>query len=124
MEEDTRKAWLGVRCLFECLDPASTDEVGDDDRLYEERVTIWHARSREEAVALAQAEADAYAARIGDVYVGLSQVYRMQEPPAHGSEAFSLLRASRLERPDYLRGFFDTGAEIQADGECCAPHGK
>ncbi len=81
---------------------------------YEERVTLWQAATFDEAIALAEAEAAEHASAFDDVvYVGLAQAYRLPEPPRHGAEVFSLIRASTLAPESYLDMFFDTGAEFQ-----------
>ena len=101
-------SWYGVRCLF---------QHGPDDRgptSYEERVTIWQARSFDEAIELAEAEAAQHAADLEDVTdLGLVQVYALPESPGHGAEVFSLVRDSALASDDYLDQFFDTGWERQ-----------
>jgi hypothetical protein len=97
--------WIAVRCVF--LDKARS--------AYEERITLWHASSVDDAIACAEAEADAYASDLDDTtYVGLAQAFRLFGEPGHGAEVFSLIRASRLPADDYLSAFFDTGTERQS----------
>ena len=51
--------WYAVRCLFESTWPAI--EKAGPSHHYEERITLWRAESVDEAVALAEAEAEDYA---------------------------------------------------------------
>ena len=103
--------WYGVRCVFAV--GRSPDAVG---RTYEERVTVWRARTAAEAVERAEAEAHEYVAAIDEprgAYLGLAQSFRMAEPSGDGAEVFSLMRTSDLAPGDYLDRFFDTGDERQ-----------
>src|SRR5712691_470455 len=97
-------SWYGVRCIF---------KLGDQP-LYEERITLWRARSFAEAVELAEADAEHYAATNGLDYLHLTQVFdQKSEIVGSGSEVFSLIRESRLAPDDYINRFFDTGSERQ-----------
>jgi hypothetical protein len=100
--------WYAVRCVFRSA-WMETEHVPDE-QLYEERVTIWQASSSEEAIALAEAEAEEYAGD-EDEYLELAQAYQMFDGLAHGAEVFSLMRTSKLEPDEYLDAFFDTGDE-------------
>ena len=74
MSEDEVQ-WYGVRCVFAVGWPP--EAVG---RTYEERVTVWRARTAAEAVERAEVEARAYAAAIEESpspYLGLAQSYRL-----------------------------------------------
>ncbi len=109
MSEDEQ--WFGVRCVFAVGWPP--DAVG---RTYEERITVWRARTAAEAVERAEAEAEEYAAAIEESpspYLRLAQSYRLEGPPGDGAEVFSLMRTSDLAPSDYLDRFFDTGDEHQ-----------
>jgi hypothetical protein len=101
-------SWFGVRSLFE-HGPADAGVAS-----YEERITVWRARSFDEAIELAEAEAAGYAAGLeGVTDLGLVQAYALPEPPGQGAEVFSLVRDSGLAADDYVDQFFDTGAERQ-----------
>ncbi len=64
----------------------------------------------------AEAEAEEYAATSGFDYLHLAQVFDQRSTSvANGSEVFSLIRTSSLAPDDYLKRFFDTGSERQAD---------
>ena len=93
--------WFAVRHVIE------------DSGAYEERVTLWEVASDDEAIARAEEEASLYAAALGGNALGLFQSYRLDEPPAHGREIFSLIRTSALPPEQYLDTFFDSGHEHQ-----------
>lgn len=99
--------WYAVRCVF-------LNERRED-RLYEERITLWRAGSMDEAIAKAEAEAQEYAVSIPDwdptPYIKLAQGYHLFDEPGEGAEVFSLMRESKLAPDDYLDQFFDTGTE-------------
>lgn len=100
-----------MRCVFAVGWPP--EAAG---KTYEERITLWRARSADEAIARAEAEAQEYAGEIDDhpsTYLDLAQSFRLFDEPADGAEIFSLMRDSDLPPDDYLDTFFDTGAEHQ-----------
>lgn len=107
--------WFSVRCVF----------GHEDGGLYEERITIWPARSLEAAIELAVREAQEYAAVLRWDYVGLAQAYGPltdanvddAEFPSElaGTEVFSMMRDSELEPDEYINRFYDTGAERLGD---------
>lgn len=97
--------WYAVRCVFQCGDAASFT--------YEERITLWQAASFDEAIALAESEAQEHAAVVGFRFVGLAQAYAVADEIGHGAEVYSLMRDSELPADDYLAAFFDTGSERQ-----------
>ena len=104
--------WYAVRCVFEHPD----EDPASGEHWYEERVTIWRAESDDEALALAEAEADLYAEANGCENLGLAQGFHIAAGSVGmGTEAFSLIRGSRLEADDYLDAFFDTGTELERD---------
>jgi hypothetical protein len=86
------------------------------DGTFEERITVWNALSADEAIARAEAEAADHALALGEGSkpLGLFQSYRLPDPPADGSEVFSLIRSMSMRGDDYLTRFFDTGEEITA----------
>lgn len=100
------KQWYAVRCVFEI------DGVVER-HTYEERITLWHTESPDQAIDLAEAEAVEYAGSQGDTYLGLAQSYQLESSPSHATEVFSLMRDSDLEPDDYLDRFFDAGDERQ-----------
>lgn len=96
-----------VRCLFHWK-----PRTGQRRRyLYEERITLWQADSLDQAIKLAEEEAEAYSAD-GDQFLGFSQAYEMADSVAgNGKEVFSLLRESDLGPKQYIKAFFTTGSE-------------
>src|SRR5215210_4053784 len=97
--------WYAVRCVL---------RHSHDQRLYEERITVWHASSFNEAVGRAESEASEYGAMVGSASLGLTQAFEIAEDQVtEGTEVFSLIRESELAPKDYLDTFFDTGTERQ-----------
>jgi hypothetical protein len=90
--------------------------IGRDQKkkyLYEERITLWRAKTIDRAVDLAEAEADRYAKASGFKFSGYSQAFWLFEDlkPRQGMEIFSLLRESDLPLRMYLKTFYKTGHE-------------
>jgi hypothetical protein len=111
VSSDKEECWFAVRCVF-----ASGWPPGQLTPVYEERITLWHAASVEEAIERAEVEALEYAGSIEespDSYLGIAQSYQLVDGPADGAEVFSLMRSSPLEPGEYLDTFFDTGTERQ-----------
>lgn len=101
-------ASFSVRCIFRW--EARPDQVCK--HLYEERITLWQASDIDEAIILAESEAQIYAAGLDAEYLQYCQAYAMfDEIAASGVEVFSLLRESDLEPKQYLDTLFDTGSE-------------
>lgn len=97
-----------VRCIFR-WEPRR-NQVRK--HLYEERITLWKASDVDEAITLAEGEAQAYASDAGVEYLQFCQAYALiEELEANGIEVFSLLRDSDLETAQYLDAFFATGGE-------------
>src|SRR3984885_11929356 len=86
---------------------------GWEGKPFEERITLWRARSLDHAIELAEQEAGGYAAENGFEYLHLSQAYAITEGSEIGSgtEVFSLLRDSDMAPDDYLNSFFSTCRE-------------
>lgn len=96
--------WFGVRCVFRWSQPAT----------YEERITLWEAESLDQAIAMAEDEAQTYAERLSGDYLQIAQAYWIGATrPGAGSAVFSLMRDSELGPDDYLDTFYDTGRERQ-----------
>lgn len=98
--------WYGVRCIF---------KLGVQPH-YEERITLWRARSFELAIALAEAEAEQNATTSGFDYLHIAQDFDSKSADiGDGFEVFSLIRTSSLAPDEYITRFFDTGSERQGD---------
>ncbi|MFT3829553.1 MAG: hypothetical protein QM691_07590 [Opitutaceae bacterium] len=81
---------------------------------YEERITIWNAKSEGAAVRKAEAEAKRYSQGSGGRYLGFIQSYWLfEEVSLDGVEVFSLIRESDLPPKKYIDAYFDTGDEKQ-----------
>lgn len=81
--------------------------------VYEERITMWRAKSLEHAINKAEAGAQEYAKLNRFKFCGQSQAFEPFEDlnVPQGTEVFSLLRDSDLPPRRYIRVFFATGAE-------------
>jgi len=68
--------WYAVRCIFRHRFPEEPESA--ESAVYEERITLWRARSLDHAIELAEHEAAEYAALMGpgDEYLGLAQGYQ------------------------------------------------
>ena len=79
---------------------------------------LFRARSFDEAIAKAEADAEEYAADLGEKtqYLGEADAYHLAlNEIEEGSEIFSLMRTSGLGPKDYVSRFFRTGAERARD---------
>jgi hypothetical protein len=104
--------WYSVRCVFQW--------TSYEDKPYEERITLWRAKSIEEAIGFAESEAADYAVSGNELtYLGFAQAYALDEDIelSSGSEVFSLLRRSELPPEEYLDNFFDTSEEHEKNIE-------
>lgn len=100
---------FSVRCIFRWNSRAAQKLR----HLYEERITLWHADSLEQAIEFAEIEAAEYSDDSCE-FLGFCQAYALIEPiQAAGVEVFSLLRESDLEPVEYLNSFFDSSFEHQ-----------
>ena len=104
-----RKRWYAVRCVFQVSGKSGKKKR----RAYEERVTLWRARTAERAIERAEAEAKAYAKDLDARYLGVAQSFWLYDEPGDGAEVFSLVRSSGLKADAYVDRFFDTGQEQQ-----------
>ncbi|MEU9432669.1 hypothetical protein [Streptomyces sp. NPDC048252] len=104
-EPTDERSWYGVRCVFR------HGPLG----VYEERVTLWTARSADEAVERAEAEAAEYCEDLEGVeYARLAQAFTLFGTPGDGAEVFSLMRGSTLPPGEYVDRYFATGDERTA----------
>jgi hypothetical protein len=101
---DDELKWFGVRCVF-----AWSGWAG---KPFEERITLWRARSLDHAIELGEQEAEEYAGEQGFEYAGFTEAYATGEGEiGSGTEVFSLLRDSDLAPDEYISTFFATGRE-------------
>ena len=104
VNDDPPLQWYSVRCHFRV-----------DDRHYEERITVWQAVGFDEAIDLAEAEAESYA---DGEYLGSCDCFHLSDAgmqASQGAEIYSLVRVSDLDPDTYLRTFFFTGSERSAE---------
>ena len=113
---ETDTEWYAVRCVIASMEnkPWGPNDLQAGETAYEERITLWRAASADDAISLAEADAEEYADMLESAYLGLAQAYHLAETPNHGSEVFSLIRRSVLDPESYLTALFDTGDEYQA----------
>lgn len=85
--------------------------------VFEERVVLFHASNFDEAIAKAEAEANAYCSDVEiAVYLGLIDVYYLpEEAVGEGTEIYSLMRDSDLSDSEYVAHFHDGGYERRLD---------
>ena len=100
-----QSGWYAVRCVFDVGDTEATSHT------YEERVTVWQVANEDEAIAMAETEAQEYASNLGVTYLGLAQLYVLTDDLGHGAEVFSLMRDSDAAPEEYLSTHFATGRE-------------
>ena len=107
--------WFGVRCVFHHSPErrGAPKDLAPGEHAYEERITLWQAASADEAIVLADKEAEDYASSVGYEYTGLAQSFWLEAPPSHGAVVFSLVRKSELDPEPYIDAFFDTGLEYE-----------
>ncbi len=101
--------WYSVKCIF------IHDELSEDTGkvMYEERVVVLKSGSLDEAIVLGEAEALEYAKGDGTVhYAGFISAYHLYEREiADGSEVYSLMRLSDLDKDAFLDRYHDDGSE-------------
>ena len=93
-----------MKCLFSPPNRAS-DANGN---LYEERLTIWQASTFEEAFALAEVEARAYATDDCQFVRAAQSFHLFDESAGHGSKVWSVMRGSHMELELYIATFCTT----------------
>jgi hypothetical protein len=82
--------------------------------VYEERITLWRARSINGAIRKSEAEARRYAKECGGTYLKFIQAYWLYDDvDSDGLEVFSLMRESDCPSKQYIDTYFDTGTEKQ-----------
>ena len=114
MKKSTKEEWYAVRCVFQHQPRHDMTKRC----LYEERITIWRAKSFGEAIEKAELEAKEYA-EPDSKYLGLAQGYNLfGKTLKSGAEVFSLMRDSNYSPKKYLDTYFDNGSERQGSIDC------
>ena len=102
--------WYSVRCVFKHKARGNMQKRN----LYEERITLWKSDSFDNAIELAENEAEQYAVDADAEYIGLAQAFLLYpEEISDGCEVFSLMRDHNYSPKRYLDRYFDTGFERQ-----------
>jgi hypothetical protein len=103
---EDQEPWYSARCLF-CRESPGQHNI------YEERIILIRAENEDQAIQIAEDEAEEYVAGTeGWSYTGFVDVFHLFEPTiGHRSELFSLMRSSELSESDYLDRFYDSGSE-------------
>ena len=111
----SNEPWYSAKCVF--FHKGLRDEA--ETPIYEERIVLLRAGSFEQAIERAEEDAGRYAAELDDCeYCGFVDVYHLyDEEVGHGTEVYSLMRASSLGADEYLSAFYDTGAERSGSAE-------
>ena len=100
--------WYGAKCVF-----LHTEIESCPGQVYEERVILVRAESFDEAISRAEIMAEEYANDVdGCSYTGFVNVFHIyEENVGDGTEVYSLMRKSDLDKDEYLNTFYDTGTE-------------
>jgi hypothetical protein len=97
--------WCAVKCLFSHPSGAHAE----DHFFYEERITLWQVSSFDEAFALAEAEAAAYARSNTCTFIRATDSFHLSDREVgHGSEVWSVMRRSGMEPESYAQNAGDT----------------
>ncbi len=108
------RSWIAVRCLFSHPTRASDAELN----LYEERITLWKARSFKEAYAMADADALVYAAEANCIFIRSTDAFHLFENDIRsGAEVWSTMRGSGMSPELYIVTFCDTPRDRKTRSE-------
>jgi hypothetical protein len=90
---------------------------GPPSHLFEERMVILQADSRESAIATAEKEANDYADQFDNVnFAGYIDIFELAITEITvGAEFYSLIRRSNLDIDEYIDRFYDTGNECDRE---------
>ncbi|GBC59949.1 hypothetical protein DENIS_0891 [Desulfonema ishimotonii] len=103
-----KKEFYSAKCLFKF------ERLRDEDgRIkYEERITLFKATGFDNAIIIAEQEAEKYAEKEGGEYLGFINVYKLYgKKMSKICEVYSCMRKSELGEDDYLDRYYDTGDE-------------
>jgi hypothetical protein len=98
--------WFAVQCVF-LIEAGSV--LAERGQVYEERITLWHATSHEEAIARAEVEAERYARDSGFSRVEYVTTYELFDSPGDAAEVWSVMRDSWLPPTEYISQFVERG---------------
>lgn len=102
---EIKESWYGAKCVFL--------HAHGSEQLYEERIVLFTAGGMDEAIELAERDARDYAQSLDNcAYTGFVNIFQIFSAQlVSGTEVYSLMRASDLEKNQYLDRFHDTGTE-------------
>jgi len=102
-----QEPWYSAKCLFLHKDLSRRQKKP----CYEERITLIHARTFDEAIRKGEAEAKRYAKGLGKVeYLGFITVFHLFDSKIEdGSEIYSILRSVRLRSTEFINRHYDDG---------------
>ena len=108
LQNMTTKEWYTAKTIYS----VNQKTVKDAMKLYEERVVLIKATSFDEAILVAEKEANNYADKNDMKYLKYVNVFKLYEKRIkHKTEVFSLMRHSKLAPNKYIDKHFDTGKE-------------
>jgi len=98
--------WYSAKCIFR-----HNDRKDGDSNMYEERIVLLKAENLDEAIIRAENEAKQYVSDLPTCeYLGFVDVFHLfDETIEDGTEVYSLMRQSKLDKEKYLNNFYDTG---------------
>jgi len=107
MSDSKKKEWYGAKALF-VHDDISTQ---DGKPCYEERVVILLAEGEDQAISLAEDEANEYVKNLDETrFLGFISVFHtFIEELGNGSEVYSIMRSIDMEEEEFVDHYFDDG---------------
>ena len=105
----SHKSWYSAKCIFQ----HATLSTSETEIVYEERIVLLRAESLDEALRLAEAEAQRYTAGNDEIrYCNFASVFHLFEDQiGDGAEVYSLMRQSPLSQSQYIDRYYDAGTE-------------
>jgi len=101
--------WYTIKCIFRHL---NLDTEDPNAFVYEERIVLIRASSDDEAIALAEKDAQEYAKDTDCEYINFATSFHLFDDKVISfSEIYSEMRESALEPNEYLDNYYDTGSE-------------
>lgn len=105
MDTSSEKIWFGAKTVFR--HPGLERQEGPC--CYEERVVLIRASDENEALRLAEEEAEAYASGSDTRYLGYANVFRIDDAIGSGAEVFSIMRSMAIGEDEFVSHFHDDG---------------
>jgi hypothetical protein len=105
MDDGSEKRWFGAKTVFR--HPGLERELGKN--CYEERVVLIRASDEDEALRLAEGEANEYADGSATRFLGYVNIFRIEDTIGSRAEVFSIMRSVTMEEDEFLTHFYDDG---------------